>query len=46
MRFGVEVAALTRYVEPTAMNEMTRRSTKPKGALLTIVSLGNSPYSG
>ena len=44
MRLGVEVAPLAWYVGATATNAMTRRSTKPRGALLTIVSLRNSLF--
>ncbi len=43
MRLGVEVAPLAWCVEAAATNAMARRSTKPKGALLTIVSLRDSP---
>ena len=42
MRLGVEVAPLPWWVEAAAMSAMMRRSTKPRGALLTIVSLRNS----
>jgi len=43
MRLGVEVAPLSWCAEAMAINAMTNKSTKPREALLTILSLEDAP---